>query len=116
MQHITNQASATLYDDTPKMIGSMVCVECYENAFHIEKLNWGAEEDYERNRKGEVEQSWTVKGEALESLKKSCNNAKTPEEVVEYLKERFAKYEHQAHYELLNWLEKKQITFYFNEC
>ena len=46
------------------------------------KVNWGAEEDYERSRDGEVELAWVVKGEALARLKKICNNAKTPNDVV----------------------------------
>lgn len=108
-------ASATFYDDAPNQIGSMACIECYEEVFRVVKLNWGAEDDYERNKEGEVELNWTIQGEALERLKKICNNAKTPDAVVDYLKERFAQYGQQAHQELLKWLEKKQIPYYFIE-
>lgn len=94
----------------------MVCIECYEDVFQVVKLNWGAEEDYERCRGGEVEMSWRVRGEALKRLKKKCSNAKTSETVVEYSKERFSPYGRTAHYELLRWLEKKQILYYYTEC
>lgn len=110
-QRVQEYASAKFYDDGLAKIGSMTCIECYEDAFHVVKLNWGAPEDYERNKDGEVEMSWTVKGEALERLKKTCNNAKTPEAVVEYLRERFSLYGKTAHYELLQWLDKKQISY-----
>jgi hypothetical protein len=115
-KYIGIHASAEFYDDAPVRVGSMVCIECYEDVFQVVKLNWGAEEDYERSRNGEVEMSWRVIGDALERLKKTCNNAKTPEDVVEYLKQRFAPYGKTAHYELLHWLEKKQIMYYYTEC
>ena len=108
-------ASATFYDDAPAKIGSMTCIECYEDAFRVVKLNWGAEEDYERNKDGEVELNWTIKGEALERLKKTCNNANTQDAVVDYLKERFARYGRLAHYELLKWLQEKQIPYSYTE-
>ena len=114
MRRKREYASATFYQDKG-LVGSMVCIECYADAFHLVKLNWGAEEDYERSIDGEVELNWTVKGAALERLMKTCNNAKTPETVVEYLKERFATYGRTAHYELLEWLQKKQIPYYFTE-
>ena len=109
-------ASAEFYDDAPAKVGSMACIECYEDVFLVAKLNWGAEEDYERSRDGEVEMSWRVVGASLERLKKTCNNAKTPEAVVEYLKERFAPYGKTAHHELLRWLEKKQIMYHYTAC
>lgn len=108
-------ASATFYDDAPEKVGSMAGIECYENAFHVVKLNWGAEEDYERSIDGEVELCWTVTGEGLQCLMQNCNNAKTPDEVVNYLKERFAQHGKTAHYELLQWLDEKQIPYFYNE-
>ena len=108
-------ASAKFYDDAPKQIGSMACIECYETVFRVVKLNWGAEDDYERNKEGEVELNWTIQGEALERLKKICNNAQSPEAVVNYLKERFASHGRMAHHELLQWLEKKEIPYLFLE-
>lgn len=78
------------------------------------KVNWGAEEDFERSRDGEVELSWVVKGEALARLKKVCNNAKTPNDVIQYLHERFASFERQAGNKLIEWLEKKSIPYYYD--
>lgn len=78
------------------------------------KVKWGAEEDFERSRDGEVEMTWSVSGEALARLKKICNNAKTPNDVVQYLHERFAPFEHQAGDELIEWLEKKSIPYYYD--
>lgn len=80
---------ATFYDDTfsSTKIGSMCSMECSTEKFLLVKVNWGAEEDFERSRDGEVELSWVVKGEALTRLKKICNNAKTPNEVIQYLHE-----------------------------
>lgn len=116
IQRMREYASAEFYDDAPARVGSMACIECYEDVFQVVKLNWGAEADYERNRDGEVEMSWRVLGDALERLKKTCNNAKTQDAVVEYLKERFAPYGKTAHCELLHWLEKKQIMYHYTEC
>ena len=105
--------SKKFYEDTSP-IGSMCAIECSEERFLLVKVNWGAEEDYERSRDGEVELSWVVKGEALARLKKICNNAKTPDELIQYLHERFAPFEHQAGDELIEWLEKKSIPYYYD--
>lgn len=106
-------ATATFYEDTSS-IGSMCAIECSEERFLLVKVNWGAEEDYERSRDGEVEMTWSVSGEALARLKKICNNAKTPNDVVQYLHERFAPFEHQAGDELIEWLEKKSVPYYYD--
>ena len=106
-------ATTTFYED-PDPIGSMCAIECSEDSFILVKVNWGAEEDYERSRDGEVELSWVVKGEALARLKKICNNAKTPDELIQYLHERFAPFEHQAGDELIEWLEKKSVPYYYD--
>ncbi len=106
-------ATATFYRNiTP--IGSLYAIECSEERFLLVKVNWGAEEDYERSRDGEVELSWVVKGEALAQLKKICNNAKTPNDVIQYLHERFASSERQAGDKLIEWLEKKSIPYYYD--
>lgn len=115
MRRQREYASATFYDDAPNQIGSMTCIECYEDSFQAIKLNWGAEEDYERNKDGEVEQSWKVVGAALERLKKACNIAKKPETVVEYLKERFFLCRRNAYREVLKWLDEKQIIYTYTE-
>ena len=115
MRNVREYASARFYDDAPKKIGSMACVEFYEDAFHIVKLNWGTSEDDERSKDGEVEMSWTVQGEALDCLKKICNNAKTPDAVVDFLKERFLPCGRNAHREVLKWLDEKQISYTYTE-
>ena len=68
-------ATATFYEDTSS-IGSLCAIECSEERFLLVKVKWGAEEDFERSRDGEVEMTWSVSGEALARLKKICNNAK----------------------------------------
>lgn len=106
-------ASKIFYEDTSS-IGSLCAIECSEERFLLVKVNWGAEEDFERSRDGEVELSWVVKDEALARLKKICNNAKTPEDVIQYLHERFAPFERQAGDKLIEWLEKKSIPYYYD--
>lgn len=105
--------TAKFYEDTDP-IGSMCAIECSEDRFLLVKLNWGAEEDFERSKDGEVELSWVIKGEALAQLKKICNNAKTPDEVIQYLHKRFASYERQAGDQLIEWLEKKSIPYHYD--
>ena len=106
-------ATTTFYEDISP-VGFMCAMECSEERFLLVKVNWGAEDDFERNRDGEVELSWVVKGEALARLKKICNNAKTPEDVIQYLHERFAPFERQAGDKLIEWLEKKSIPYYYD--
>lgn len=106
-------ATATFYEDTSS-IDSMCAIECSEERFLLVKVNWGAEDDFERSRDGEVEMTWSVSGEALARLKKICNSAKTPDELIQYLHERFAPFEHQAGDELIEWLEKKSIPYYYD--
>lgn len=106
-------ATATFYEDTSS-IGSLCAIECSEERFLLVKVNSGAEEDYARSRDGEVELSWDVKGEALARLKKICNNAKTPNDVVQYMHERFAPFERQAGDKLNEWLEKKSVPYYYD--
>ena len=106
-------ATATYYEDTSQF-GSLCAIECSEERFLLVKVNWGAEEDYERSRDGEVELSWSVSGEALARLKTICNNAKTPQEVVDYLYQRFAPFERQAGDKLIEWLKKKSVPYYYD--
>ena len=113
MQTPTIIATATFYEDTSQ-IGSLCVIECSEERFLLVKVNWGAEEDFERSRDGEVELSWVVKGEALAQLKKICNNAKTSDELIQYLHERFAPFERQAGDKLIEWLEKKSVPHYYD--
>lgn len=107
-------ASKIFYEDTGK-IGSLCFIECQEDKFCLVKVNWGATEDYERNRDGEVELIWGVREEALTRLKKICNNSKTPDDVVRYLYERFIPYNRSADHELLKWFDKKEIAYVFLE-
>lgn len=106
-------ATATFFEDTAP-IGSLCAIGCDELTFRLVKLNWGAEEDYERSREGEVEMTWSVSGEVLARLKKICNNAKTPNDVIRYLHERFASLERQSCDKLIEWLEKKSIPYYYD--
>ena len=100
-------------DEQP--VGSMCFIECSDSAFRVVKLSWGAPEDFERNHDGEVEMSWTIQGEALARLMKTCNSAKTPIDVIDYLHEHFAIHKRQAHRELLKWFDKKGINYYYSE-
>ena len=59
-------ATATFYEDTSS-IGSLCAIECSEESFILVKVYWGAEEDFERSRDGEVELSWVVKDEVYGS-------------------------------------------------
>lgn len=106
---------ATFYNDilSSSKVGSSCGIVCSSDSFHIIKTNWGAPEDFERNRDGEVELSWSIIGDALKRLMNTCNNAKTPKQVVDYLYKRFAPYERQAHLELLKWLDKKEVEYSF---
>ena len=70
-------ATATFFEDTAP-IGSLCAIGCDELTFRLVKLNWGAEEDYERSREGEVEMTWSVSGEALARLKKSAIMPRLP--------------------------------------
>ena len=108
-------ASATFYEDTgtSSKACSMCFIECDEEIFRLVKLNWGAEEDYERSCDGEVEMIWGVQGEYLTRLKEICNNSKTSDDVVRYLYERFAPYKRLAGNELLKWLETKKVVVSF---
>lgn len=83
---------ATFYDDilSSSKVGSSCGIVCSSDSFHIIKTNWGAEEDFERNSSGVVEQCWSIQGDDLIHLSKICNNAKTPDQVVKYLYQRFA--------------------------
>jgi len=110
----TLSSSATFYEDTSS-IGSKCVIRCDAEAFRIIKLNWGALEDYERDRDGEVELSWTVQGEALTKLMKICNNANTHRDVIDYLYQRFAAHKRVVHLKLLKWFDTKEITYYFSE-
>lgn len=93
----------------------MCSIECSDSAFRIVKLNWGTEEDYERNRDGEVEMCWTIQGEAFARLMKVCNDAKTPKDVNTFIREHFVAYKRQVHIKLLKWFDKKGINYYYSE-
>ena len=111
---IPSCSSIKFYEDE-QPIGSLCFMECNDSAFRVVKLNWGAPEDFERNRDGEVEMSWTIQGKALERLMKTCNSAKKHNDIIVYLYQRFASYKRQAHIELLKWLDQKEIPYYYSE-
>lgn len=50
--------SEKLYDDASKKVGTMLAIGYDNGKFYIVKVNWGAEEDRERSRDGEVEMNW----------------------------------------------------------
>lgn len=114
---MVDSSSATFYNDilSSAGVGSSCGIVCGSDVFHIIKTNWGAVEDFERNSSGVVEQCWIVQGDDLIRLRKICNNAKTPNQVVKYLYSRFVVYQRMAHYELLQWIDKKGILYSFSE-
>ena len=85
-----------------------------ENTLSLTKIYYGADEDYARDRDGEVEMIWSVSSENLQKLKKVCQNAKTTQQVADYLTKRFADEDGKLYdFEIRQWWDKKGIEYSF---
>lgn len=114
MKQASSYCSYVFYDDTessPQM-GTLCFVECNDKIFRLNKVNWGAKEDYDRSSDGEVELSWTVDGEDYVRLKKVCSSS-SPDQLVQFMQSKFAHYNRLADHYLLQWLEQHHIATFF---
>ena len=74
------------------------------------KVNWGAEEDWERSRDGEVEMNWYFDEENTKKimLRTGTHSAK---DMMQAMYERFGKYKDFADFHIEKWCNEKDIKF-----
>ena len=73
-------------------VGTLFAIGYQDEKFYMVKVNWGAEEDWERSRDGEVEMTWSFDEENTKKimLRTGTHNAK---DMMKAMHERFGKYE-----------------------
>lgn len=83
---------AVLQNDAEKdpdiSAGSLVVIGYKEGQFFMNVVNWGADEDYERSRRGIVEQDWLFDKENTKKLME-CMEVRTGKELIDKLCKRF---------------------------
>ena len=90
--------------------GVLFAIGYRDEKFYMVKLYWGAEEDYERSRDGEVEMNWYFDEENTKKimLRTGTHNAK---DMMQAMYERFGKYKDFADYHIEKWCKEKEIKF-----
>ena len=103
--------SIKLHDDAANSrVGTMFAIGYQDEKFYMEKLNWGAEEDWERSRDGEVEMTWSFDEENTKKimLRMGTHNAK---DMMQVMYERFGKYKAFADIYIEKWCKEKEIEY-----
>lgn len=105
--------SITFHDDAANGsvdMGTLFAIEYKDMKFYMIKVNWGAEEDYERSRDGEVEMNWCFDEENTKKimLRTGTHNVK---DMMQAVYERFGKYGDFAHFYIEKWCEQKEIKY-----
>lgn len=75
----------------------------------LEICNWGDPVDYIVREDGFVEIRHSVEADCIPKLMALCNNAQDGGEVLMFLYNKFAKYDHAASQEILKWFKENQI-------
>ena len=103
--------SIKLRDDAANSrVGTMLAIGYQDEKFYMEKLNWGAEEDWERSRDGEVEMTWSFDEENTKKimLRTGTHNAK---DMMQAMYERFGKYKALAHSHIKKCCQEKYTKY-----
>lgn len=105
--------SIILNDDVGKPIGTMLSIAYDNGKFSIVKVNWGAEEDYERSRVGEVEMNWYFDEENTKKLmlRTGTHNGK---DMLRALHERFKEKADMADFYITKFCDEKEIKYIYN--
>lgn len=109
----TENYSITFHDDAAGGRvdeGTLLTIEYLNGKFYMVKVNWGAEEDWERSRDGEVEMNWCFDEENTRKimLRTGTHNAK---EMMQAMYERFGKYKDSADHYIEKWCQEKEIEY-----
>jgi hypothetical protein len=88
----------------------MFAIGYQDEKFYMVKVNWGAEEDWERSRDGEVEMTCSFDEENTKKimLRTGTHNAK---DMMKAMHERFGKYEAFADLYIEKWCQEKEIKY-----
>lgn len=109
----TENYSITFHDDAAGGRvdeGTLLTIEYLNEKFCMVKVSWGAEEDWERSRDGEVEMNWCFDEENTRKimLRTGTHNAK---EMMQAMYERFGKYKDSADHYIEKWCQEKEIEY-----
>ena len=109
----TENYSITFHDDAADGHvdeGTLLAIEYRDEKFYMVKVYWGAEEDWERSRDGEVEMNWCFDEENTKKimLRTGTHNAK---EMMQAMYERFGRYKDSADRHIEEWCQEKEIKY-----
>ena len=93
-------------------VGSMFAIGYQDEKFYMVKVYWGAEEDYERSRDGEVEMNWYFDKDNTKKimLRTGTHNAR---DMMQAMAVRFSKHGGFADHYIEKWCNEKEIKFDF---
>lgn len=94
-------------------MGTLIAIHYDDGIFQIVKVNWGAEEDYERSRSGEVEMNWYFDEENTKKLmlRTGTHDAKS---MMHSIYERFKDKAQMADWYITKFCDEKGIKYTFN--
>ena len=77
-------------EDPPKKVGTLIILSYRHKKLDMQKINWGAEEDFERSRDGRVEMNWDL-DEANTQKLMTLMKARSGKELIYKMYRRFRK-------------------------
>lgn len=91
-------------------VGTLLAIEYRDEKFLMVKVNWGAEDDWERSKDGEVEMVWYFDEENTKkiTLRTGTHNAK---DMMQAMYQLFGKYKKRADFYIQKWCKEKDIKF-----
>lgn len=102
--------SEKLYDDASKKVGTMLAIGYDNGKFYMVKVNWGAEENRERSRDGEVEMNWYFDEVNTKKLMMRTG-AKNGKYLIAEMVRRFSKHKDFAYFHIEHFCKEKEISY-----
>ena len=95
-------------EDPPKEVGSLIILAYRHKKFDMQKINWGAEIDFERSRNGRVEMNWDL-DEANTQKLMTLMKARSGKELLYKMFKRFRKHKSLADFAISHFFTENDI-------
>lgn len=95
-------------EDPPKKVGTLIILSYRHKKLDMQKINWGAEEDFERSRDGRVEMNWDL-DEANTQKLMTLMKARSGKELIYKMYRRFRKDKYVADFAISHFFVENDI-------
>lgn len=95
-------------EDPPKKVGTLIILSYRHKKLDMQKINWGAEEDFKRSRDGRVEMNWDL-DEANTQKLMTLMKARSGKELIYKMYRRFRKDKYVADFAISHFFVENDI-------